>query len=870
MWSAVRRYGLALLLTVGGLAANHFAQPFLHGQIFFLLLGAVFVSSWYGGVGPGLLATICGLAGFQYFFLPPLKSLVAENLDDLVPLALFAVVALAMTGLNHRLRSAELRSRILIEAEQQARREAQKALGDLERELAERRRFERRQTMQFAITKILAEAESLEAAAHPLLQVISEGLGWTFGAAWQIDPPAGVLRCFACWSSSQHPARAFEEETRRRLFAPGVGLPGRVWSAGRTIWSSDVTREENFPRTESAVKDSLNTGCALPIVRRGKTVGVLEFYCQGVHEAAEGLLVSLDDLGQRIGQFSERKHIEQRLRILSEASNVLGTSLDYETTLASVARLVVPTLADACVIDLVEEDGSVRRLAPALDDREQQRLQEILREERLDERGFHPVLEVLRTGRPEVMPELTDGLLRVLAPEEKAFRELKKRGPQIGLCVPLATRGRILGALSLASLDSSRRYGPDDVALAGELARRCAVAVDNARLFREAQKASEDKTRFLAAVSHDLRTPVNAIMLLSSLIRRGAESGGGPRSGELVERCRRLESASRSFTELLTNLLELASLDTGQKPLQDEEFSLSDMLTDIVANLSSMARAKGLGLRAKPPVPDLVLRADRTELNRVLMNLISNALKFTVSGSVSIEVSRDPGGRVAIAVKDSGPGIPPEQLANIFNEFFQVRNPQRDREKGTGLGLAISRRIMAALGGELKVSSELGRGSTFTAILPADRVAAVVEPSAEGGAAESGDSRGGIASVLVVDDDLVSAEALGEILRQEGYRVSVAPSGEEAIRRLGEEPADLVLLDMMMPGLDGVDVIKTLREDAAAGSLRIIALTGDVTRERIRSVYAAGADAFLPKPLQVGDVLQAVRLTLAGETLRPA
>jgi signal transduction histidine kinase/CheY-like chemotaxis protein len=710
----------------------------------------------------------------------------------------------------------------------------------------------------------------METAAPALLAAISEGLAWSFGAAWQVDPAAGILRCVAVWNSPGRPALAFEEETRRRLFAPGVGVPGRVWQSGRAIWSADVLEEENFQRAESAAKDGLHTGCALPILRRGKTVGVLEFYCHEMGEAEEGLLTYLEDIGERIGQFTERKYAEQRLSILSEASNVLGASLDYETTLTSVARLVVPTLADACVIDLVEEDGSIRRLAPTLGDGERRKLQETLRDEELDPRGFHPVLEVLRTGRPEVMSELTDRLLRALAPGEQAFQELKKSGPRGGLCIPLTTRGRTLGALSLASLESSRLYGPDDVAIAMELARRCAVAVDNARLFREAQKASEDKTRFLAAVSHDLRTPVNAIMLLSSLIRRRAESVGQPQGGDLVERCRRLERASRSFTELVTDLLDLASLDTGQKAMRDEEFSLGDMLAEIVANLGSVARAKGLGLRARPPVPDLVLRADRTELGRVLVNLIGNALKFTSSGSVSVEVSRDAAGCVAIAVRDTGPGIPAEQLLNIFNEFFQVRNPERDREKGTGLGLAIARRIMAALGGELKVESEVGRGSVFTAALPARRVAGVREARDESVASATESLRAGIASVLLVDDDLVSAEALGEILREEGYRVSVAPGGEEAIRRLAEEPADIVLLDMMMPGLDGLEVIRKLKGCVDTSSVLIIALTGDVTRDRIQSVYAAGAAGFLSKPFRIEDVLQAVRLALAGETLRPA
>ena len=863
----LRRFGVALAASAVALAADRLLMPLPGGLLFLLPLGAVVLSGWYGGLVPGLLSTVCTIAGIPYLVLPPPHRLALEGREDVLSLALFALVAIGSSLLCDRLRRAERQARSLLEGERQGRGEAERSLRRLERELAERKSAEQRQKIHFSVTRILADSETLEEAAAAILEAVGEGLAWSFGAAWQVEPGLGALRCFAVWSASPGVAVAFEKASQRGLFAPGVGLPGLVWKSGTALWVRDVGAEPDFPRANAAEKDGLRAGCAFPVVRRGRTVGVFEFYSRTALGEDEALLESLKDLGRRVGQFTERRHVEQRLRILSEVSSVLGASLDYEAALSRVARLVAPALSDSFVVDLLEEDGSLRRLAPALDDPRRQRFQEVLRDEAHEAGGSDPVQAVLRSGKPELVPKLPDRLLRALAGSEDEFHDLMIQGPQMSLSVPLATRGKVVGVLSLATLDSSRHFGPEDVALAEELARRCAVAVDNARLFREAQIASEEKTRFLAAVSHDLRTPVNAIMLLSTLVRRQAESLGGSAGHEFVERCVKLESAARSFTELVTNLLDLSCLDAKEKEMKDEEFSLAGLLGETVSTLGGVARAKGLGLRCRPPRPDLLVRADRTELGRVLTNLVANALKFTPDGSVNVEAGLDGEGRVEIVVSDTGPGIAPDQLPKIFDEFFQIRNPERDRTRGSGLGLAIARRIMGEFGGELRAASAVGRGSVFTAVLPASRVIRPL-PDADGLLTESGSRALGIASILVVDDDLVSAEALSELLREEGYRVSVAPSGQEALRRLQEERADLVLLDMMMPGLDGIEVIRRLRDRAGSVGQKIVAVTGDVTRDRFEAVIAAGADGFVRKPFQVGDLLSTIRAALVGEPAR--
>ncbi|HEY3123305.1 MAG TPA: GAF domain-containing protein, partial [Thermoanaerobaculia bacterium] len=559
---------------------------------------------------------------------------------------------------------------------------------------------------------------------------------------------------------------------------------------------------------------------------------------------------------------TERKRVGEEHRFLAEASAILGSSLDYEVTLPSLARLAVPQLGDCCVIDLLDAHGAVRRVAVSHAEPEKDPLLRRYPPNPSSPIGVH---HVLRSGESELIRQVTESMLKESAWDPEHLRLLEENVFSY-LCVPLKARGRTLGAMTLIRSVPGRGYDEIDLALAEELARRAALAVDNALLFAEAREASAQKSRFLSAVSHDLRTPANAITLLSSLIRKEAEQRGIGDVTRLLERCRRLETASSSFADLLSDLLEIGSFDSGQKRLHEEEFALSDLIEECLATCAVPARQKGLRLRTRWDTVPAGVRADRTELGRVLTNLVSNAVKFTDSGFVRIEVSRTPNGDLQLHIRDTGPGIPPEHLASIFSEFFQVRNDERDRSKGSGLGLAISRRILQAFGGSLRVESRVGAGSVFIATLPAERVLGDTPASVEPiGAALPEAVRLDRPSILVIDDDAISREALTVLLEEEGYEVLTASGGEEGLKAVEEHRPNLLLLDMMMPGMDGVDVIRRIRQQPDLERVRIIALTGDVTRERLHNVFESGADRFVAKPFRIPDLLDSVR-----EILRPA
>jgi signal transduction histidine kinase len=236
---------------------------------------------------------------------------------------------------------------------------------------------------------------------------------------------------------------------------------------------------------------------------------------------------------------------------------------------------------------------------------------------------------------------------------------------------------------------------------------------------RDAEDASIRKTRFLSALSHDIRNPVNAIGLLTEVILRDTSHDGT--DPDLAESARELKATAESLARMLSDVLDLTRLDVGRYEVRLSDFSVQDLLNETCRTFATQARLKNLKFTCEDG--DIHLRTDRIKLGRALANLTGNAIKFTETGEVRVQAALTPDGRVRFSIHDTGPGIPANRLDDIFDEFVQLHNPERDRDKGTGLGLSICRRIVDVLGGELKVESQVGQGSTFSILLPAETVA---------------------------------------------------------------------------------------------------------------------------------------------------
>jgi K+-sensing histidine kinase KdpD len=404
---------------------------------------------------------------------------------------------------------------------------------------------------------------------------------------------------------------------------------------------------------------------------------------------------------------------------LAEAGRQLAGSLDYETTLMSVARLAVPYMADYCVVDLVESDGSIRRVAVTHGDPSKERLARELYRYPPEPGGSNPIPEALRSGRPQVIPSFTPTTLWAVTRDETHFRIVRALGLAACMALPLVARGRVLGAITFASTGSGRRYGAAEVALGEALAQRAALAVDNARLYHDAQAAVHARDVFLARASHELRTPLtSAFGTIRMLKKSAADLLPEPLTALLDVANRNLGT----MADLINDLLDVSKLAAGRDTLALEPTDLAAVVARGLEVVGPQARE--LGVRVTSAVPaGLVLRADPMKLEQVVVNLLANAVKFTpAGGEVAIRAAAE-GRDVVLRVQDTGEGIAREHLEAIFEPFVQAGRRGPRRERGTGLGLAICRQIVTLHGGAIHAESEgAGRGSTFVVRLPAAAV----------------------------------------------------------------------------------------------------------------------------------------------------
>ncbi|MDI3288690.1 ATP-binding sensor histidine kinase [Polyangium sp. 15x6] len=404
---------------------------------------------------------------------------------------------------------------------------------------------------------------------------------------------------------------------------------------------------------------------------------------------------------------------ERRAAFLAEAGAILSESLDCEETFARLGRLCVRSLCDWCVIDILEGD-EIQRISGAHEDAAKEPLLEELKQRyppRMD--SPHPAATVLRTGKALLLPELSIEDIRATCEDDAHTELIRALGTRTGLVVPLVARGQTLGVLSIASSAPGRRYGDADLALAQEVARRAAIAIDNARLYRKTQEAIRVRDEFLSVASHELNTPIASLTLALQSMSRSIQSGrlsDGQAVGKLVERA--LRQGAR-LARLNDDLLDVSRIHAERLTLEPEDVELGILTHDVVEQLTlDLARARcAVSVRDSAPI---VGHWDRSRVEQIVINLLSNAIKFGAGKPIEISLCEE-AGMARLAVTDHGIGIDPARQGRIFERFERAVSKNYG---GLGLGLYISRTIAEAHGGTLRVQSEPDVGSTFTLELP--------------------------------------------------------------------------------------------------------------------------------------------------------
>jgi len=375
-----------------------------------------------------------------------------------------------------------------------------------------------------------------------------------------------------------------------------------------------------------------------------------------------------------------------------------------------------------------------------------------------------------------------------------------------------------------------------------------------------AEAASRAKSNFLATMSHEIRTPLNGIIGMGKLLMRSS-----PRPDQL-EYIDAINLSSEQLLLLINDILDISKIEAGKLQLETQDFSLDQLVNETIMLFELRAREKGLALtkRIAPDTP-LWLHGDATRLRQILLNLISNAIKFTAEGSVRIEVAgRELPGRraeLSLSVIDTGVGIPAERAEQIFDEFTQLDVGTARRYEGTGLGLAISRRLANAMGGQLRLSDTGTGGSTFSVKLELP----LAEQDKESCLATLGhDTPLPPLHILLVEDNLINSKVAQSLLEQEGHTVTTASNGAEGLERLQEEEFELVLMDLHMPVMDGIEATRAIRRlpEQHKRGIPIIALTANIMQEERNRCLDAGMDNFIAKPFTPEKLQQVMCQTL--------
>jgi signal transduction histidine kinase/CheY-like chemotaxis protein len=557
----------------------------------------------------------------------------------------------------------------------------------------------------------------------------------------------------------------------------------------------------------------------------------------------------------------ERHPSEEAQRFLLESSAEF-VSRDHETTLKRLAVRAVPFFADFCFFDVLSVDGIIQRVCVAHANPVKQALFD-----RVDEfvptlsAIDHPVNRVLRTGKPDYVPDVTDAWMRAAATSQRHFELMRDLEVCSMIAVPLLVPGLTLGVLTFCySKSSGRRYRPEDLRLAEDLAHRAALVVENARLYHALEVASCRKDEFLAMLGHELRNPLAAIRNAVEIFRlKGTADLEVQDATEMVER------QIQQLARLVDDLFDVSRVGHGKINLQMMPIDLNDVVALALEVSRPLIDARKHLLKVSLPRQPVDVEGDPGRLAQVVSNLLNNSAKYSDDrGRIELTVEAI-GDQAVLRVRDAGIGIEPAMLPRIFDLFSQAKSSASRFGEGLGIGLALVRNMIELHGGCVQAASAgLGLGTEFVVRLPLLRKTPADCPGAHDTPCStvSAPTR----RILVVDDNRDSADSMAILLRLAGHAVTIAYDGQTALTLARLELPEVVLCDISMPDMCGLELARRLRQDPSLKDSLLVALSGYAQEEDRHRSQEAGFNAHLAKPVR----LDSLKALLASEDLQTA
>jgi PAS domain S-box-containing protein len=568
----------------------------------------------------------------------------------------------------------------------------------------------------------------------------------------------------------------------------------------------------------------------------------------------------LTDINDRVMVATARERARERSDYLARVSDVLARNLGDEQIWNKVAQLALPKLADYCFFDLIHEGGLKRVVAARVDEVDPDNFNWVKEAPLLE--SDHPIVRALKSKQPVIMNPITDQDCRAIAKNAEHLEIVRQLRARSAVCVPVVLGEEVYGVLTFVYSVSGRSHSEDEVDLAVEFARRTGFAIENRDLVEElrgardkANAANHAKSQFLANMSHEIRTPMNAILGFSELLTEARFS-----EDERNQLVARIRANGDQLLHLIDDILDLSKVEAGRVKIERLKFSISTLVREAFDSCALNAQKKGVEARLEfvSSLPE-VINSDPIRLRQILDNVLSNAIKFTRDGRIELRVRymhRPENPMLEIEVTDTGIGIPKDVQNSLFQPFSQADNSITRRFGGTGLGLVLSRRLAAALGGDLRLKwSRQGEGSCFNLRIPTGDISDVRFIESPNKKPMKGTDVSHL-QVLVVEDSPDNERLIGIYLKQAGVRYDVAHDGFEAIAKATSKEFDIILMDIQMPGLDGLQATRHLR--AQGYQKPILALSAHALPEEAQRSIQAGCDAHLAKPIRANDLIAAL------------
>jgi GAF domain-containing protein/DNA-binding response OmpR family regulator len=724
---------------------------------------------------------------------------------------------------------------------------------------------------QTATSKVLGVISSspgeLEPVFDAMLQNALRICEAEFGVLYRYDGDGRFHA--AAW---RNVSPAYEEALRQwGSFRPKVGwVLDRLLQTGQLVHSAD----ESLSRNPAAAYGAARSIIAVPMRKEGELIGAFvisrtevrsfsEKHIELVTNFAAQAVIAIDNtrlLRELRARTDELARSVEELSALGEVSQAVNSTLDLETVLTTIVAKATQLSSTEAGAIYVFDDASREFRLRATHGMDHALIAAI--RDRHIHLGETAIGRAVEQRTPIQVPDIQSDPSAVLDVIVRAgFRAL--------LTVPLLGVDRIVGAL-VVRRRAPGEFAKNTIELLQTFAAQSVVAIQNARLFHEIEEkgrelaaASQHKSQFLANMSHELRTPLNAIIGVSEMLREDAEA-----AKQDTEPLDRVLGAGRHLLALINDILDLSKIEAGRMELHLEPFALAPLIANVVKTIEPLAakNANQITVHCDPAIG--MLHGDQMRLRQALLNLMSNANKFTDHGTITVDARPGHQGEldwVVIAVTDTGIGMTPEQMGKLFQEFSQADASTTRKYGGTGLGLVISKRFCQMMGGDITVESERGRGSTFTIRLPRmvqSDEALVAEMPARPIAAETG-----APLVLVVDDDATVRALVERHLERSGFAVVTASGGQEGLRLVRELGPAAVTLDIMMPDLDGWTVLAAIKGDPELAGTPVVLMS--IVDQKNRG-YALGAADYLVKPVdraKLVETLTNICGTAAGKAL---